>query len=190
MSPFDYVTILISIILGLGITQILIGLAEIIRRWGRITFYWPHALWIILGFIMHIREWWFIYQLKSFNSWSLPYFLFIALYPITLFIFANLLFPQNWRPRRFDMQRFYHRNWQKLFGIVLALALISIAQNTFVYNLNLQEQAVEILIAVILAVFLAVRPSNHFVHFIFPLVLFVILVTILVLQREELVITI
>lgn len=44
ISPFEYVSVLISIILGLGIAQIVTGLADIIHQWQRIKLYWPHTL--------------------------------------------------------------------------------------------------------------------------------------------------
>lgn len=39
MSPFEYVTVLISIILGLGIAQIVIGFADLIHRLERTKLY-------------------------------------------------------------------------------------------------------------------------------------------------------
>jgi hypothetical protein len=53
MTPFDYVTGLISIILDLGITQIIIGVADIIHQWERVKLYWPHLLWIVFVFFLH-----------------------------------------------------------------------------------------------------------------------------------------
>ena len=44
MTPFEYVTVLISIILGLGITQIVTGVADIIHQWDKMKLYWPHML--------------------------------------------------------------------------------------------------------------------------------------------------
>src|SRR4051812_23976190 len=93
MTPFEYVTVLISIILGLGITQIISGVADLIHNSERVKIYWPHLLWVILAFFLHVQEWWQIYELKSYTGWYLPVFIFIILYPINLFILARILFP-------------------------------------------------------------------------------------------------
>ena len=93
MSPFEFVTVLISIILGLGITQIMSGIADLIHQWEKVKLYWPHLLWVMLVFILHVQEWWLVYELKSVTVWRLPYFLFQVLYPISLFILARILFP-------------------------------------------------------------------------------------------------
>lgn len=77
MSPFEYVTILISIILGLGITQLVTGIADIIHEKEHVKLYWPHALWIPIIFFLLIQEWWDIYALRDYDTWRLPVFLFI-----------------------------------------------------------------------------------------------------------------
>ena len=94
MSPFEFVTVLISIILGLGITQIMSGVADFIHQWEKAKLYWPHMLWVILVFVLHVQQWWLTYELRVISSWRLPFFLFEVLYPINLFILARILFPK------------------------------------------------------------------------------------------------
>src|SRR5687767_8565308 len=93
MTPFEYVIVLISIILGLGITTILTGVAELMKHTRPVSLYTPYIIWILLVFVLHIQEWWVSYQLKSVNIWELQFFLLIILYPINLYILAHLLFP-------------------------------------------------------------------------------------------------
>jgi hypothetical protein len=57
MTPFEYVIVLIFIILGLGITQIGSGVADLIHNSDRVKVYWPHTLWIIFVFFLHLQEW-------------------------------------------------------------------------------------------------------------------------------------
>ena len=93
MSPFEYVIVLISIILGLGITTILTGVAELIKHTRPVTLYVPYIVWILLIFVLHIQDWWVSYRLMEEKVWTLPLFLLIILYPINLYILAHLLFP-------------------------------------------------------------------------------------------------
>jgi len=92
MTPFEYVTVLISIILGMGITQIVSGLADIIRKWNQVKLYWPHLMWIVFVFFLHIQKWWVLYDIRFITVWMLSTFLFTILYPINLFILARILF--------------------------------------------------------------------------------------------------
>src|SRR5688572_17301742 len=106
MSPFEYVIVLISIILGLGITTILTGIAELIKHARPNSLYIPYSIWIVLIFVLHVQEWWISYQLKSVEIWTLQFFLLIVLYPINLYILAHLLFPAA-LSKEFDSKDFY-----------------------------------------------------------------------------------
>lgn len=90
ISAFEYVTVLISIILGLGITQILTGIADLIHKSERAKVYWPHLIWILFVLLLHIQEWWVTYELKNYQSWRLPTFLFNMAYPVNLFVLDTL----------------------------------------------------------------------------------------------------
>src|SRR5579871_3747661 len=96
MSPFEYVTVLISIILGMGLTQLVTGFSSIIIRWERVKIYWPHLVLIFLVFIIQIQDWWATYELQSYAYWRLPTFLFMILYPVNLYLLARILFPVRW----------------------------------------------------------------------------------------------
>src|SRR5579872_4509431 len=93
ISAFEYVTVFISIILGLGVTQILTGIADLVHQNERVKIYSPHLVWVFLVLVLHVQEWWVTFQLRSYGPWRLPVFLFILLYPVVLFILARLLFP-------------------------------------------------------------------------------------------------
>lgn len=186
MTPFEYVSVLISIILGLGITQILIGVSELIRRWARLTFHLPYVLWIVLVFIMHVHEWWIIYEFKHFEAWHLHFFLLIALYPINLFILANLLFPQNWPRKRFNMLKYYSRQWVSMYSVGLALPVITILQNSLIHEISVREQSAPIILALCFLLMLIFRPRHQWVHMVFALLLVAGLIIDLVLERNML----
>ena len=136
MSPFEFVTVLISIILGLGITQIMSGVADLIHQWDKVRLYWPNMLWVVLVFILHVQEWWLLYQLKSITVWQLPMFLFQVLYPICLFILARILFPMPTEANATDMKTYYLDSYRKLFIMVMILSVLSALENIFVHHLG------------------------------------------------------
>ena len=95
INPFEYVSILVSIILGLGITQILSSFSDLLYHYKTVKFYWPHTTWILFILFLHIQDWFITYQLKDKTVWRLPELLFILLYPVTLFMTAKMLLPTN-----------------------------------------------------------------------------------------------
>lgn len=140
MTPFDYVSVLISIILGLGITQIMTGLADLVHQWDRVKLYWPHLLWVILVFILHIQEWWVTYQqFSSMTTWRLATFLLFILYPMNLFILARILFPFHPPEGELDLKRFYFDNFQKFFLCTVVLNVLSIVTNVMVDGFTLDQ---------------------------------------------------
>jgi hypothetical protein len=51
MGAFEYLSVLISIILALGITRVLAGVGEMLQARGHRRIYWVHVVWIVNLFI-------------------------------------------------------------------------------------------------------------------------------------------
>ena len=136
MTPFEYVIVLISIILGLGVTQIMTGVADLVHQWDRVKLYWPHLTWVVLVFVLHIQEWWDVYSLQSFGAWRLPTFLFFTLYPVNLFILARILFPFNPQEEQIDLKLFYYANFRRIFLWTMILNVLSIISNLIVHGFD------------------------------------------------------
>ena len=140
ISAFEYVTILISIILGLGITQVLSSIAEYIHHSKKVTFYYPHSIWVAIILFMHIQEWFVIYELKGYPVWKLPTFLFIILYPIALFIITKLLFPIKLTDNELDLKEYYLNNFPKIFYLFSICILLSVIFNLYFLKTILWQQ--------------------------------------------------
>jgi hypothetical protein len=182
ISPFEYIIILISIILGMGITQILSGVAGMILRWDQVKPYWPHMIWVLLLFVFHIQEWWVTYELRTYQYWRLPVFLFIILYPVNLYILAKILFPLRWSGHAGDMREFYFQNCRKIFLFILSLSLLSIANNLLISGASWKDQWVQSLVALIAALVVFFDLRQERVHKI--VVIFLLLTTIAALAVE------
>jgi hypothetical protein len=186
MSPFEYVSVLISIILGLGITVLLTGTADIIRNWKHVRMYWPYATWILIIFILHIQEWWSTYSLRSEMQWTLPLFMFVIPYPIVLFILAHLLFPKKWSKKGVDLKQYYFNNYQKYFGAALLLLVISILQNHFLLRLPFAQQPAQFIIAFLFLTVLGSRTKRESVHASLAVLMIIVLLLSFMLSPEQL----
>jgi hypothetical protein len=186
MTPFEYVSVLISIILGLGIAVLLTGLADIIRNYHTVKVYWPYLVWILIVFILHIQEWWISYSLRSEMEWTLPHFLFIITYPIVLFILAHLLFPQKWTKKGVDLKVFYFNNFPKYFGAALLLLVLSILQNHFLLNYLLADQYVQFIMAFFFLALLGTRSKKEVLHMAMALLMLTLLILSFVVAPDQL----
>ena len=185
MTPFEYVTVLISIILGMGITQIVTGVADLVHQWHRVRIYWPHILWIILVFFLHIDEWWSTYELRKFESLRLPTFLFVLLYPINLFILARILFPLVQPDSEIDLKVFYYASYRKFFLWASMLPVLSLLNNVFVTGHPLYTQPVQFIVFAVL-LFLATRKKiDERVHKISSVVLVAMMLIVLAVRWND-----
>jgi hypothetical protein len=185
MTPFEYVIVLISIILGLGITTILAGVAQLIKYPPARNLYAPYIIWIILVFMLHIHDWWESYQLKSIEEWRLPMFLFIILYPIALYILAHLLFPADLK-RGLITKMFYMNNYPRLFISAIIMDILGIIHNMWILKLSLSEQVFQLVLLVVLSLMLITRNKNSLAHHIIAILLLTMTAAGLALDRVSL----
>jgi len=94
MSLFEFLMVLVSIIIGLGIAEILRGIARQIRCRDSVEYYWVHSVLIALIFIALLQQWWEIWGVQANSSWTFLELLLMLSGPIGLFLIAHLLFPQ------------------------------------------------------------------------------------------------
>ena len=72
MQPFEFVMILISIILALGVKELLAGVSRILR--GELRVYWVHAIWIGTLFVMQLQYSWTLFDLEARERGNSVYF--------------------------------------------------------------------------------------------------------------------
>jgi len=183
MSPFEYVIVLISIILGLGITTILTGIAEWIKHYRNSTLYSPYLIWIAIVFIMHIHEWWECYTLKSITVWRLPLFLFIIIYPIDLYVLAHLLFPKQ-QDESFDSRKFYYERYPAFFICALIGVVVSFIHNLTIEHLHLKDQVVQIALMIILGAMLITKTRRPAMHYVVASLFMIVLIAAIILTQD------
>jgi hypothetical protein len=95
MGVFEYVSVLTSIIVGLGIAHLLQGIATIVQHPGRRRIYWVHLLWVASMFFQAIFFWWWEFALESLEQWTFQVYLFVLFYAFLIYMLCALLFPQD-----------------------------------------------------------------------------------------------
>jgi hypothetical protein len=181
ISAFEYVSVFISIILGLGVTQILTGIADLIHQNDRVKIYWPHLVWVLLALVMHVQEWWVTFELRSYGPWRLPIFLFVLLYPVVLFILARLLFPFGISEGTIDLKAFYFENYRRIFLFISILAFLSILDNLLIRKYLIEDLIGPSVVLIVLSAIAFFKNSKPWLHksvAIFFLLLFIISIAV------------
>ena len=57
MSSFDYLSVLVSIVIGYGLSEVLAGLARLARSRHRVKLYAPPLIWAALLILVFMQSW-------------------------------------------------------------------------------------------------------------------------------------
>jgi hypothetical protein len=184
ISPFEYVTILVSIILGLGITKILSSLAELLYDFKKVRFFWVHTIWVILILYIHVQEWFILYELKGYPAWKLPVFLFILIYPITLFLAASMLFPVIDKNEEVDLKTFFSNNYKPLYFLFLICIVLSLIFNLWLLDVVFKQQVFLIVLLLITSFLLLQKKLTVRIHQAFAVLLLFFAIASIVVEQN------
>lgn len=121
MSQFEYVAVLVSIIVGLALTQILSGVGRMATTKDGPRPYWVHLVWTLYFFLYIAFFWWWEFQLDS-SDWNLTLYFVLIIYATLLFFVSLILHPGD--PSGISSYReYYYSNRRWLFGLLIALTL-------------------------------------------------------------------
>ena len=129
MDAFGYVSVIISVVIGLGLSHLLTGAAELVKARRRVKFYWVHLLWVALTFVGHIFLWWTMWNLRLVHAWNFFSFLLLLLAPVMLYVSAAFLVPEIDSGTSIDLRDYFYENHSAYFSINAAFTALLAAQN-------------------------------------------------------------
>jgi hypothetical protein len=122
--------VLASVIIGLGVTHLLQGVAGIVQNPGREKIYWVHLVWVATIFLRIIFWWWFQFRLSETGQWSFGLYFFVIVYAFLIFLACAFLFPRDLAGHEgFEGYFYSSRAW--FFGINLAGIVIDVIDSLF-----------------------------------------------------------
>lgn len=117
MSDFEYASVVVSIVLALGIADILRFIADTFRESSGRKLYWVHLLWIIVLLELHVEFWWQMWNFRELVAVG-PSLGMVLLGPGILFITTRTMLPSGVADN--DFRTLFFRR-KKLFFVMLAL---------------------------------------------------------------------
>jgi hypothetical protein len=126
MEPFEYLSVLVSIIVGLGLSHLLATAARLIQERDRVQFFGPTLIWMGLLFVLQIQIWWAAFEWQSGGTWGFfPFLLFLSL-PVGAYLLSVLLVPNLDAPDRVDLETSYFAQRRWFFGLLTLLPILSL----------------------------------------------------------------
>lgn len=164
MDRFSFVMVLFSIIVGLGITELLTNIARQIQQHARSRPYWLHSFLVAIIFVAFLQQWWEMWSLQTQEMWSFPVLLLMLGGPVCLYVISHLMFPDEiegtdfkaiyfddariiyilaalavtlatlFRPLSFGFPLFVTDNLAS-FGFLLSFIVLAISKNRWVHGI-------------------------------------------------------
>lgn len=107
MGTFEYLTVFVSIILGLGMTYLILGVGKLLSQRGYYQFYWIHHLQIFTTFLLLLNSWWVTYSWVEINNLTFLHYLFLMCSPFIVVLASSLLFPSGNKQKIRNLKEYY-----------------------------------------------------------------------------------
>ena len=153
MEAFGYLSVMFSIVVGLGLTRVLAGIGNMVQIRRRVKTYWLHSTWVLIVIGLHLNVWWSLWALRVVTDWNYASFAYVLFGPAAIVIASHTLIPEL-VDARIDCERHYYDTAPAFFAMLAAGATWALFLETlmgqrpfFVPFRLLQAGALTILVA-------------------------------------------
>lgn len=130
MTRFEFLYVLISIIVAVAVTDMVSSWGALLRRRAVVRFYWVHVAWAVLILFIVMQYWWGFWQYHVIEDWS--FFAMAALIgnSILLAFTVSVITPDRRVDAPVDLQAFFYEISPMFFSLsamlMFALALVNL----------------------------------------------------------------
>src|SRR5437016_13810291 len=128
MDEFSYLSVLLSVILGLAVTQILKGFRGLLLSRARIRLYWPVIAWAALLLLICFQHWWATFGMRTRHDWTFLQFAMVLLNVIFIYMVAGLVFPGFFWEEFVDLKEIVYAHLVSFFLFGCGACVFSIAE--------------------------------------------------------------
>ena len=134
MSVFEYVMVLLSVVLGLALTQLLTSLAELLRAGRRVRWSLTYAMWMLLTLALVLDMWTSLWLMRDQPHWKIGTLVFVLFQCSSVFLLAHLMTPRGVADGegQIDLWNYHLANRRLYLAPVIAYDLAGIVMNLVV----------------------------------------------------------
>jgi hypothetical protein len=116
MSAFEYVSVMVTVVLALAVARLLTFLATVIANPERVQVYWLHLLWTVLLLVLNLQAWLILWRLHGQSEFPIGQIVMMVLAASLIFVAAHVLVPEIRHDERVDLRAYYLRIRIPLFA--------------------------------------------------------------------------
>jgi hypothetical protein len=95
VTDFEFLSVLISIVIGFGLTHLLSGLGRAFHFRYRNKIDAVHVAWTITVFFVLVLNWWVTLLWRDFEHWTFAVFCTMVLWTTSMYVLALALYPPH-----------------------------------------------------------------------------------------------
>ena len=122
MTFFEYMMVMVSLIMALALSHIMRASAEFLSSPKR---YWVQSLWAVIIVFLILQSWWAYWDLRDITEWSFLKYLSIFFYPIFFSFIASVLIPAN-RNAEHDWRASFYKKRAWFFWAMITSSIVAI----------------------------------------------------------------
>ncbi len=127
MSPFEFITVFVSLIVGFALSHILRAVSDLYEIRERVKPYWLNSLWVVTVIMWSIFTWWGLWMLSIDRiDWTYAQYWFLVMNVSSIYFFTTLVLPKATDDGTIDLEKHYYSVHKAFFSIV-AFSLFSSA---------------------------------------------------------------
>lgn len=128
MDEFEYITVLLSIILGLGVTQLLSGFARLLRDGRSLARAWWVMVIVSTLLLGILQVWWISFIWRDVQDWTFFAYLAFMVLPILLYLAAYLVLPADLHLDGDALAQAFIERRRPFYAIIALIPLASFVQ--------------------------------------------------------------
>ena len=142
MSPFEFVTIFYSVILGLALTHIFRAVSDLYEIRERVKMYWLNSVWVVTVIMWSIYQWWGLWDLSiKLPTWNYAQYWFCVTNLASIYFFTTLVLPKATDEGIIDLEVHYFSVYKAFFAIVAYSLFSTVVINHYLFGNNLISAA-------------------------------------------------
>ena len=123
-DAFAYLSVLLSIVLGLAMAEVLQGYGVLLRARRTMRLYAPPLIWSVMLLILATHFWWASFGLAGRQNWSFAAFSAVLLQTVMLFMGSALILPHDHAGEPFDLRAHFYAERAPFFTFGLLFLLV------------------------------------------------------------------
>lgn len=129
MTVFEYVMVLVSVILSLGIARILETHARLLQRGPEVRWSPTWLLWLVIIFFCHVDLWGSLWMIRDTPTWTLAGLLSVLMAAASLYYASVLASPDVEPGQPVDLWAFHQANRRRYLTALAAYLIMGAILN-------------------------------------------------------------